>query len=228
MAKQMSTKNKLTLAEELLLITLDHESGMLLDSISPFKYHIALAASLIMELTLKGKLDIDTEKLFVVSSAETGNPILDKPLAEIVAEKTSLRTSEWLKRFAKNGESLSNQLMESLVAKGVLQLIDKRVFWVLKTRTYSATSGIEEREVKERVMLLLNSDEIPDASDALLIGLVRSVGIFSLLLSPSELDNLQNRIDQIANFEEINRSLSVSIQEAWDYIIKQVRSYHSY
>lgn len=228
MAKQMSTKNKLTLAEELLLITLDHESGMLLDSISPFKYHIALAASLIMELTLKGKLDIDTEKLFVVSSAETGNPILDKPLAEIVAEKTSLRTSEWLKRFAKNGESLSNQLMESLVAKGVLQLIDKRVFWVLKTRTYSATSGIEEREVKERVMLLLNSDEIPDASDALLIGLLRSVGIFSLLLSPSELDNLQNRIDQIANFEEINRSLSVSIQEAWDYIIKQVRSYHSY
>jgi hypothetical protein len=224
----MSTKNKLTLAEELLLITLDHESGMLLDSISPFKYHIALAASLIMELTLKGKLDIDTEKLFVVSSAETGNPILDKPLAEIVAEKTSLRTSEWLKRFAKNGESLSNQLMESLVAKGVLQLIDKRVFWVLKTRTYSATSGIEEREVKERLMLLLNSDEIPDASDALLIGLLRSVGIFSLLLSPSELDNLQNRIDQIANFEEINRSLSVSIQEAWDYIIKQVRSYHSY
>ena len=224
----MSTKNKLTLAEELLLITLDHESGMLLDSISPFKYHIALAASLIMELTLKGKLDIDTEKLFVVSSAETGNPILDKPLAEIVAEKTSLRTSEWLKRFAKNGESLSNQLMESLVAKGVLQLIDKRVFWVLKTRTYSATSGIEEREVKERLMLLLNSDEIPDASDALLIGLLRSVGIFSLLLSPSELDSLQNRIDQIANFEEINRSLSVSIQEAWDYIIKQVRSYHSY
>jgi len=118
--------------------------------------------------------------------------------------------------------------MESLVAKGVLQLIDKRVFWVLKTRTYSATSGIEEREVKERVMLLLNSDEIPDASDALLIGLLRSVGIFSLLLSPSELDSLQNRIDQIANFEEINRSLSVSIQEAWDYIIKQVRSYHSY
>lgn len=224
----MTTKNKLTLAEELLLITLDHESGMLLDSISPFKYHIALAASLIMELTLKGKLDIDTEKLFVVSSAETGNPILDKPLAEIVAEKTSLRTSEWLKRFAKNGESLSNQLMESLVAKGVLQLIDKRVFWVLKTRTYSATSGIEEREVKERVMLLLNSDEIPEASDALLIGLLRSVGIFSLLLSPSELDSLQNRIDQIANFEEINRSLSVSIQEAWDYIIRQVRSYHSY
>jgi hypothetical protein len=224
----MTSKNKLTLAEELLLITLDDESGMLLDSISQYKYHIALAAALMMELTLIGKLDVDTEKLFVVSASEVGNAILDQALAEIVAEKTSLSASEWLQRFAKNGESLSKQVMESLVARGVLQLVDKRLFWIFKTRAYAATSGIEEREVKARIMLLLNSDEIPNPNDALLVGLLRAVGIFSELLSPSELARLQNRIDQIANFEEINRSLSASIQAASDFIIRQVRSYHSY
>lgn len=224
----MAFTNKLTLAEELLLITLDDESGTLLDSISPFKYHIAIAASLIMELTLKGKLDLDEKKLFVVSSVDTGDPILDQALAEIVAEKTSLATTEWLKRFATRGEDLSNQIMESLVAKGIMQLVDKRLFWVLRTRAYSATSGIEEREVKARIMLLLNSDEIPDPNDILLVGLLKAVGIFSLLLSPSELARLQNRIDEIANLEEINRSLSASIQEAWDFIIRQVKSYHNY
>ena len=202
----MAFTNKLTLAEELLLITLDDESGTLLDSISPFKYHIAIAASLIMELTLKGKLDLDEKKLFVVSSVDTGDPILDQALAEIVAEKTSLATTEWLKRFATRGEDLSNQIIESLVAKGIMQLVDKRLFWVLRTRAYSATSGIEEREVKARIMLLLNSDEIPDPNDILLVGLLKAVGIFSLLLSPSELARLQNRIDEIANLEEINRS----------------------
>lgn len=224
----MAFTNKLTLAEELLLITLDDESGTLLDSISPFKYHIAIAASLIMELTLKGKLDLDEKKLFVVSSVDTGDPILDQALAEIVAEKTSLATTEWLKRFATRGEDLSNQIIESLVAKGIMQLVDKRLFWVLRTRAYSATSGIEEREVKARIMLLLNSDEIPDPNDILLVGLLKAVGIFSLLLSPSELARLQNRIDEIANLEEINRSLSASIQEAWDFIIRQVKSYHNY
>lgn len=224
----MASINKLTLAEELLLITLDDESGMLLDSISPFKNHIAIAASLIMELTLKGNIDLDAKKLFVVSSVETGIPILDVALAEIVAEETPLVTTEWLKRFAKRGEDLSNQIIDSLVAKGIMQLQDRRLFWVLKTRSYSATSGIEEREVKARIMFLLNSNEIPDPNDVLLVGLLKAVGIFNLLLSPTELARLQNRIDEIANLEEINRSLSASIQEAWDFMIRQVKSYHNY
>lgn len=224
----MAFMNTLTLAEELLLITLDDESGLLLDSISPFKNHIAIAAALIMELTLSGNLDLDEEKLFIVSSVETGVPILDTALAEIVAEKTPLATTEWLKRFAKRGEVLSNQIKESLVAKGIMQLVDKRLFWVLRTRSYSITSGIEEREVKARIMHLLNSDEIPDANDVLLVGLLKAVGIFNLLLAPAELARLQSRIDEIANLEEINRALSASIQEAWDFIIRQVTSHHSY
>ena len=224
----MASINKLTLAEELLLITLDDESGLLLDSISPFKNHLAIAASLIMELTLKGNIDLDAKKLFVVSSVETGIPILDMALAEIVAEETPLVTTEWLKRFAKRGEDLSNQIIDSLVAKGIMEMVDRRLFWVLKTRSYSATSGIEEREVKSRIMFLLNSNEIPDPNDVLLVGLLKAVGIFNLLLSASELARLQNRIDEIANLEEINRSLSASIQEAWDFMIKQVKSYHNY
>jgi hypothetical protein len=77
-------------------------------------------------------------------------------------------------------------------------------------------------------MLLLNSDEIPDPNDVLLVGLLKAVGIFNLLLSPPELARLQSRIDEIANLEEINRSLSTSIQEAWDFMIRQVKSHHNY
>ncbi|MCX7186904.1 MAG: GPP34 family phosphoprotein [Methylophilales bacterium] len=210
------------MSEELLLITLDDESGKLLDSIKPFSFDIAIAASLIMELTLKGKLDTDAEKLFVVSSEETGDAILDQALAIIVAEKNSLSTSDWLSRFAHYGDTLSDKIIESLVNKGVVQLVEKRLLWVLKTRAYPATSGIEEREVRSRIMQLLNNDEIPNPSDALLIGLLRATGIMNRLLSSTELVRLQNRIDQIANLEEINRSLSASVQEAWKSIISQV------
>jgi hypothetical protein len=222
----MTSSNKLSLAEELLLITLDDESGKLLDSMKPFSFDIAIAASLIMELTLKGKLDTDAKKLFVVSSAVTGNAILDQTLATIVAEKNPLPTSEWLHRFARDGDALSEKIIESLVSKGVVQLVEKRLLWVLKTRAYPATSGIEEREVRSRIMQLLNNDEIPNPSDALLIGLLEATGIMNRLLSSSELVRLQNRIDQIANLEEINRSLSVSVQEAWELIISQVPLVH--
>ena len=222
----MTSSKKLTLAEELLLITLDDESGKLLDSIKPFSFDIAIAASLIMELTLKGKLDTDAKKLFVVSSTETGDAILDQALTIIVAEKNSLSTSEWLSRFAHYGDTLSDKIIESLVNKGVVQLVEKRLLWVLKTRAYPATSGIEESEVRSRIMQLLNNDEIPNPSDALLIGLLRATGIMNRLLSSTELERLQNRIDQIANLEEINRSLSASVQEAWESIISQVPLIH--
>ncbi len=222
----MTSINKLSLAEELLLITLDDESGRLLDSIKPFAFEIAIAASLIMELSLKGKLDSDAEKLFVVSADPTGNTILDEALTEITTEKNSLSTSDWLNRFARKGDDFSDQIIESLVTKGVLQLVEKRLLWVLKTRAYPATSGIEEREVRARIMHLLNSDEIPNPNDALLVGLLSATGIMSRLLSVSELARLQSRIDQIANLEEISRSLSAAIQEAWELIISQVPLIH--
>jgi hypothetical protein len=223
---QMTTTNKLSLAEELLLITLDDESGKLLDSIKPFAFDIAVAAALIMDLSLHGRLDTDTKKLFVVSAAPTGNAILDQALSEIAAENSALSTSEWLSKIARNRDGVSERIIESLIAKDVLQLVEKRLFWVLKTRAYPATSGIEEREVRARVMQLLNSDDIPNPSDALLIGLLNATGIMSRLLAPSELSRLQNRIDQISNFEEINRSLSTWIKEARELIMSHVPLIH--
>lgn len=218
----MTSTNKLSLAEELLLVSLDDESGKLVDSIKPFAFEIAIAAALIMELSLKGKLDADAKKLFVVSSEATGNPILDQALAAIVAKKNHLPTSDWLNIFAQNGDALIDKIIESLVTKGILQLVEKRLLWVLKTRAYPATTGIEEREVRSRIMALLNSDEIPDPRDALLVGLLRVTGIMNQLLSTSELVTLQSRIDHIANLEEMNRSLAAAVQEAWELIIRQV------
>ena len=226
MASENDVNKKLSLAEELLLITLDDQSGKMLDSIKPFAFDIAVAASLIMDLTLIGKIDTDPTKLFLVSASPTGNPILDETLAEIVSEKSSLSTSDWLSRLAKKSDTLSDQIIEMLVAKGILKVAEKKLLWVLKTRAYPATSGIEEAEVRTRIMHLLNSDDIPSPSDALLIGLLQSTNIMSELLSSSESERLKERITQIAQLEEINRSLSASVEEAWKLIISQTPLLH--
>lgn len=213
------SSNQLTLAEELLLITLDDSSGKLFSSAKPFAIDIAIAASLIMELTLNGRIDTDSEKLFVISNAPTGNQILDDTLAEINAEKTSLPTSAWISRIGKKGESLNQLIIKSLVDRGVLKSVEKRLLWVFKTRVYPPASGIEEREVRARVMQLINSDEIPNPRDSLIVGLLQATSLMNHLLTPDELERLKARIDNIVNLEEINRSLSASVQEAWQKII---------
>ena len=213
------SSNQLTLAEELLLIILDDSSGKLFSSAKPYAIDIAIAASLIMDLTLNGRIDTDSEKLFVISSESTGNPILDDTLAEIYAEKTSLPTSAWLTRIGQKGENLIQLIIKSLVDKGVLMSVEKRLLWVFKTRVYPPTSGIEEREVRARVMQLINSDEIPNPRDSLIVGLLQATGLINHLLTPDELERLKVRIDSIVNLEEINRSLGAAVQEAWQKII---------
>lgn len=208
----MTLSARLTLAEELVLIALDDDSGALLPT-QPFALELAIAAALVMELTISRRIDTDPTRLFVVSREPTGDALLDETLAAIVAEPQSLGTSDWLRRLAAPAPELRERIIDRLVGRGVLRSVEKRLLWVFKTRVYPPASGIEEREVRSRVMTLLNNDDIPDARDALLIGLLRASGMLALLLSDIELERLQPRIDQIADLEEINRALTHAVTE---------------
>jgi hypothetical protein len=93
--------------------------------------------------------------------------------------------------------------------------VEKRFLWVFKTRVYPPTSGLEEREVKSRVMTLLNTDDIPDARDAMLVGLLRATGIMERLLSETEYLRLRARIDQLSGLEEVSRALTREVAELY-------------
>ncbi len=208
----MTTHNRLTLAEELVLIALDDESGSLI-SLPRYSLEFALAAALVMELTLIGRIDTDPEKLFVLRSELTGSALLDDALTQIIAEPRLQPTGAWLRRLSQPGPELCDRVIGGLVSRGVLRCAERRLLWVFKERVYPPISGLEEREVKSRVMTLLNNDEIPDTRDALLIGLLRATGIMERLLSTSEFQRLSPRINQIANLEEISRELSSTLSE---------------
>jgi Golgi phosphoprotein 3 len=210
----MTTPTKLTLAEELLLIALDDESGRPID-LPPFWLDTALAAAILMELCLVGRLDTDPGRLIVVSGEPTGSPILDDVLAQIVADPAPHPSGVWIRRVGTRGHELREQVTNGLVARGVLKSVEKRLLWVFKTRAYPPTSGLEEQEVRSRIMTLLNNTEIPDPRDALLVGLLSATNIIGHLLSKSEAQRLAPRIEQIARLEEISRALDASVREIY-------------
>lgn len=210
----MTTPTKLTLAEELLLIALDDESGRPID-LPPFWLDTALAAAILMELCLVGRLDTDPARLVVVSPEPTGSAILDEVLAQIVADPAPHPSGIWIRRIGTRGHELREQVTSGLVTRGVLKSVEKRLLWVFKTRAYPPTSGLEEQEVRSRIMTLLNNTEIPDPREALLVGLLSATNIIGHLLSKSEAQRLAPRIEQIARLEEISRSLDESVREIY-------------
>ena len=210
----MTSPTPLSLTEELLLVALDDDTGRLIELL-PFSLETAIAAALVMDLTLAARIDTDPTHLFVLSAAPTGNAILDDVLARVTAEPQPLSSAEWLRRLAVPGPELRDRILARLVERGVLQSVEKRLLWVFKTRVYPPTSGLEEREVKSRVMTLLNSDEIPETRDAMLVGLLRATGIMERLLSEMEYQRLRARIDHVSSLEEVSRALTQEVAELY-------------
>jgi len=210
----LTAPTRLTLAEELVLVALNDETGRLHDvSTGVMSLDLAVAGSLLMELALEGRIDTDTSALFALSAKPTGTAILDETLAEINAAPERLNTDRWLQHLSARGPEFRERLIAMLIERGILHQVEKRLLWVFKVRTYPPTTGQEEREVKSRIMALLYGDDIPEPRDALLVGLLNASGLFRSLLSGPELTDRQARIDQISNLEEISRTLGRSIRE---------------
>jgi golgi phosphoprotein 3 len=204
----------MTLAEELILVALNDETGRLHDIASGvMSLDLAVAGSLLMELALDGRIDTDTDALFALSPKPTGIAILDETLTEIGAAPERLSTDRWLHHLSARGPEFRERLIAMLIGRGILREVEKKLLWVFKFRTYPPTTGKEEREVKGRIMALLYGDDIPEPRDALLVGLLNASGLFRSLLSGPELLERQARIDQISNLEEISRTLGRSIRD---------------
>jgi len=210
----------LTMPEEILLLMLDDESGRLQERAAPSGDY-ALAGAVIAELALAGRIDTDTQRLYVTDGTPTGDALQDAALAKIIAAGTESHDSRyWIEAIAAEAEPMRDALFDRLVARGILNRVEGRFLWVFPERRYPVIDDREEREVKARIMGVLFRDEIPDPRDSLLIGLCRAAGLFALLLSSQELDRVQSRIDQVADLEELNRALTAAIREIYAQIAR--------
>ncbi len=209
----------LTMPEEILLLMLDDESGRLMERAAPSGDY-AIAGAVLAELALAGKIDTDPTRLYVTDTTPTGDALQDRVLARLAAAKESGDSRFWIETLAADANAFREELFGRLVAKGILKRVEGRFLWVFPERRYPVISDKEEREVKARILGVLFNDEIPDPRDSLLIGLCRAAGLFSLILAPHELDRVQPRIDQVADLEELNRSLSDAIREIYAQIAR--------
>ena len=74
----------LSLAEEIVLLSLDDETGRPVGrgGMAP---DLALAGALLMDLALAGRLDTDRDRVMVVNAAPTGDAVRDAALAAVAA-----------------------------------------------------------------------------------------------------------------------------------------------
>ena len=202
----------LTFAEEILLLALDDQQGVIKPlPVSAMEY--ALSGGVLMDLALANRIDTDLKQLRVVDKTPTGDVILDETLRILQSQPIAQTTTHWLSYLAGQAKDLQDRVLKRLVGKGILKLENRKILWVFQVRRYPLQDNREVKEVKTRLRELIKSNEIPDPREAVLISLVNACRLFDEIFTEAELEQYRPRIAALAKLDLIGQEVARSIHE---------------
>ena len=203
----------LSLPEAILLLALDDETGEPVGR-RGMAAGLALAAAVLMELALAGRLDTDLERLEVAGREATGDAVLDAALARL--PPGAMPSAQALTVVAGAESGLRAALLDGLVARGLLRRQEGRFLWVFPDRRYPKSGGREAAQaLRARLREVVLEDGIPEPREALLIGLARASGLLPLLFGAAELAAAAPRLEAVFRLEALNRSLGAALGDLY-------------
>jgi Golgi phosphoprotein 3 len=177
--KDMETKSRLFLPEEIMLLALRDKEG----TVEPgTHYQYAIAGAVLAELLLRGRINVEQKKkkifVRVVDSTPVGEPLIDDCLAKIIGAKKPAQLQTWVQKLA-GVKNLKNRVAGQLSRRAILRADEDKVLGIFTRRVYPEVdpgperqliAGLrnaifnEDREVDPRTVILLslaNSAELP-------------------------------------------------------------------
>ena len=207
----------LTFSEEVLLLLLEEDEGIFL-SVGKNTLELAMAGAVLMELAFAGRIDTDLQRMLVVDSAPTGDPLLDDVLERMTNSKEINDTRLWIETLAREKTaSIQENALASLVERGILKREEKRLFqeaiehlWIFRSPRYFPVDGKTRYNARTRFAELLFTDQIPHPRDLALICLADACGILRAHFT-DDIDRVAPRIQQLNAMDLIGRQITRAI-----------------
>jgi hypothetical protein len=190
----------LYLHEEFMLLALREDAGTVATSES---IEVPLAAALLLELVLRGRVELESggeaPLVSVVDGTPVGDPILDQALDRIRDAGDALGLTTWVERLAELPD-LKQRVAQQLCERGILRADRDKVLWLFTRNVYPEIDPRPEQELVERLRDTIFTDR-DDVSprDALLVGLAHRTQLLREKFDRKDLGPRGDRIERIAN-----------------------------
>lgn len=213
-----SVQFPIRLAEELILLMLDEQSGYL-EMVPGWDFSCVMAGAVLADLALEDRIDTDLKALYLVDSGPTGDNLLDPTLKEIAESGETRDTQYWIERNTGRSDEIVTATLDRLVERKILDY-ESGGFWglsrsVSRSGAYPASDMKVRQEARTRILnVILNDDSIPDPSDAILIALMHTCGGFKLLLEPEDYEDRLERIELVAKLDLIGRTVATAVRDS--------------
>jgi golgi phosphoprotein 3 len=213
----------LTLAEQLLLLALDDETGKL-RPLPDRALDYALAGAILADLTRVGRIQVDRDSIEIVDPTPVESAPEDFGLLDLEqAGVKSLRGA--LSHLAGDAHGLRKRLTGQLVEKGILREEDREFLWIFHFSRYPLADPTAENAVKQRLRNRILLPELPlTETDRVLISLVHVCQMEDLLLSETEQERHRGRIEEIFQQDKIGKAVIECLEEIQKAIL-EIRTY---
>ncbi|WP_405693072.1 GPP34 family phosphoprotein [Streptomyces sp. NBC_01185] len=186
-----------TLGEEIMLLSLDDESGAAKDREAA---GWAVAGGIVLELALAGRLAVAEGRLEVADRTPTGTGLLDERLGLIDAwaakRSRAPKVTDWL---TKDHGRAVGATIESLRARGLVSEEQRKVLGLFPVRRYPEADGAPERELRERLAAVVLRGADPDDRTAGLIALIHAAKLHRLAFPEVPAREVTPRMEKIAD-----------------------------
>jgi hypothetical protein len=211
-------KPPLTLVEEIVLLSLDDETGAHLP-LPPSALGYGIAGAILSDLIMAERISVDGS-VKVLNSEKTNNPLLDPWLQRIVDETYVHSIHYWISAISDEKRDIESSVLDHLIERGILIRKDKKILWVVGLRRYPTIHNEERVEVRTRLQRLIFSDDKADHFDSTLISLLDGCYLLPSVLPESELADRSERIDEIAKSDPVGREVAIATRETLDALMR--------
>ncbi len=201
------------LAEELLLLALDDETGKV---VVP-ELDKGLAGAVLIELALRQRVrvaekgeEVRAGRLVVEPGAAPGHPVLDDAL-RLVSAKSGRQPKDVVGALSKG---LRARLADGLVSVGVLRREKHKVLGLFPTERLPALDSGHEADVRGRIRTALEGGE-PDERAAALIALLTAVNGLAYVFDLPDKRAAKRRAKEIAEGQWAATAVRKAIEEVY-------------
>ncbi|MGK5530480.1 GOLPH3/VPS74 family protein [Streptomyces sp. URMC 129] len=182
----------ITLGEQLLLLSLDDESGAEREST---RVAWAIAAASLVELALAGRIDVTDDVVTVRDPAPIGVPYLDTQLAEIAGWEKPGKTGPWMRHLMKGAV---NGASDGLKERGLVREEVRKVLGLFPVRRYPEADGSVEAALRERLDAAVLGGQAPDERTAALLALLHGAKLHRLVFPDADRRAVERTMAEVA------------------------------
>lgn len=198
----------LKLYEEMFLLSINDAKGELVGAAASYMNY-GLAAAILAELALLGKVQADRKRLTAIDTTPTGDELLDEALATIAASPKPRKPARWIGALASG--KLQQRVVQGLVASNVLQIEAKRFLWVIPYKVYPQQNASAKYWIKARLRGAALGGEKSEPRTVALLSLLKACRLLDLVFTRDERKAAGQTIDALVGGDLLGDALAETL-----------------